>query len=128
MIDIGRIIVKIAGRDARQSGCIVEVIDDTYVLIDGNVRRKKVNVKHLHFSEKTLKIKKGAKTEEVHKAMKSAGLKVVEKKKRTKTKQKSDKPTKHKKIIKTETTEKKTSKKAVKKTIKKATKKTVKKK
>ena len=47
MLDIGRVVIKLAGRDARGVGVIIEKIDDNFVIIDGSVRRKKVNVKHI---------------------------------------------------------------------------------
>ena len=47
MFEIGRLCVKIAGRDAGLKCLVVEVIDDNYVLIDGQTRRRKCNIKHL---------------------------------------------------------------------------------
>ena len=81
MYEVGRLVVKIAGRDAGQTGIIVDKVDDNIVLIDGNVRRKKCNIKHLEPLKDVLKIKKGASTSEVHKIMSAAGVKVIEKKK-----------------------------------------------
>lgn len=105
MIEIGRVCVKIAGRDAGNYCAIVEVLDKNYVMIDGNVRRKKCNVKHLEPLDKLLKIKAKALTEDVLEAMKKEGLEVKEKKKATKTKK--EKPAKKE--------EKKPTKKAAKK-------------
>ena len=81
MIEVGRVCVKIAGRDAGQTAVVVDVMKDGYVLIDGNVRRKKCNVKHLEPLKDVLKIKKGATTIDVHKAMIASKMKVVETKK-----------------------------------------------
>ena len=47
MIEIGRIVIKTAGRDAGREAVIVDILDDNYVLIDGNVRRRKCNILHL---------------------------------------------------------------------------------
>lgn len=105
MIEIGRVCVKIAGRDAGNYCAIVEVLDKNYVMIDGNVRRKKCNVRHLEPLDKLLKIKAKALTEDVLEAMKKEGLEVKEKKKATKTKK--EKPAKKE--------EKKPTKKAAKK-------------
>ena len=66
---IGTLALKIAGRDGNNWCVIVDKIDDNYVLIDGNVRRKKCNIKHLEATEKILKIKKGASTDEVRKVL-----------------------------------------------------------
>lgn len=81
MYEIGRLVVKIAGRDAGQTGIVVDKVDDHIVIIDGNVRRKKCNTKHLEPLKDVLKIKKGASTSEVHKIMSAAGIKVIEQKK-----------------------------------------------
>lgn len=81
MFEIGRIVIKIAGRDAGNTALIVDSIDKNNVLIDGNVRRRKCNISHLEPKNEVLKIKKGASTSEVHKIMSAAGIKVVERKK-----------------------------------------------
>ena len=80
MIEIGRVVVKTAGRDAGLYGAVVEIIDDTYVLVDGQLRRKKSNVRHLEPTEKKVNIEKGASHEEVAEALNSEGIKVYEKK------------------------------------------------
>ncbi len=76
MIDIGRLCVKIAGRDAGRECVIIEKIDDNFVRIDGNTRRRKCNIKHLQLLPKVLKIKNKATHEEVAEAMKNEGIKV----------------------------------------------------
>ena len=85
---IGTLALKIAGRDGNNWCVIVDKIDDNYVLIDGNVRRKKCNIKHLEATEKILKIKKGASSDEVKKALEHECIKVIKKgeKKAVKTK------------------------------------------
>ena len=74
MIDIGRLCVKTAGRDAGKEALIVEVLDKNFVLIDGNTRRRKTNVDHLELLPKKAELKKGASHEEVQKALKSLGV------------------------------------------------------
>ncbi|MBS3172657.1 50S ribosomal protein L14e [Candidatus Woesearchaeota archaeon] len=81
MFEIGRIVIKTAGRDAGNTAVVVDNIDGKFVLIDGNVRRRKCNISHLEPLNDVLKIKKAASTSDVHKAMKEAGIKVVEIKK-----------------------------------------------
>ncbi len=81
MFEIGRVCVKIAGRDAGNTAIVVDIIDDKFVLIDGNVRRRKCNTAHLEPLEDTIKIKKGASTADVKKAMTLEKIKVIEKKK-----------------------------------------------
>jgi large subunit ribosomal protein L14e len=92
MIEIGRLCVKLAGREAGKKCVIVEVIDNKFVIIDGDVRRKKCNIKHLEPLDQTIKITKGTPHDTVIKEM---GLK--EKKKKAKEKPKSEKPAKQRK-------------------------------
>ena len=65
MLEVGRLCIKTAGRDAAQYCVVVEVVDEKYVLVDGNTRRKKVNKTHVEPLNKTFKIKKGASTKEI---------------------------------------------------------------
>lgn len=94
MIDVGRVCMKIAGRDAGNLAVVVERIDDNYVLIDGNVRRKKCNVKHLEPMATVVDIKAKSDHVEVVEAMKKAGLKVVEKQKKVRAVKKAEEPAK----------------------------------
>lgn len=93
-MEIGRICVKTAGRDAGQKCVVVEVIDDNYVLIDGETRRRKCNIRHLEAIAQTLDIKKGADHETVKKAFKALGIEMKDTKKKAKT----QKPVKQRKI------------------------------
>ncbi len=65
MFEVGRIVMKIAGRDAGKIGVVIKVLDDKFVMIDGFTRRKKVNIKHLVPLKKTINIKEEAKKEEI---------------------------------------------------------------
>ena len=69
MYTVGTVCIKIAGRDAGNKCVVVEEEKDGYVLIDGAVRRKKCNVKHLEPTGDSVKIKKGASHAEVAKAL-----------------------------------------------------------
>ncbi len=60
LIEIGRLCIKIAGRDAGNKCVVVDIVDKTYALIDGNVRRRKCNIAHLEPLDKVIKIKKNA--------------------------------------------------------------------
>ena len=88
-MDIGRLCIKIAGRNAGNYCVVVDKVNDNFVLIDGNVKRKKCNIRHLEPLDKILKIKKGASTSSVHEAMKKENLKVITTKPRTKKAEKS---------------------------------------
>ena len=90
MFEIGRVCVKIAGRDAGKTAIVVDKISEEMVLIDGNVRRKKCNIKHLEPLKDVLNVKKGASTSEIHKIMNSAKIKITEKKKIKKTAKKKE--------------------------------------
>lgn len=74
MLDVGRLCVKTAGREAGQKCVIVEVIDGNFALVDGNVRRKRCNIAHLEPLKDTIEISKGASREEVKEAFKKAGI------------------------------------------------------
>ena len=80
MIEIGRLILKTAGRDAGKYGLIIDVIDDNFVMIDGQVRRRKVNIKHIEPLLPVLKISKNAPHEKVIEILSKEGIEVVEKK------------------------------------------------
>ena len=56
--------MKIAGRDARGKCVVVDVLDTNYVLIDGQVRRRKCNVDHLEPLGEKIELKKNAGHEE----------------------------------------------------------------
>lgn len=113
---IGQLVLKTVGRDANNFALIVD-IEKNYALIDGNVRRKKVNLKHLEPTNKVLKIKKGASTSEVHKALKTAGIKIIKKGSPRKPKKQEKKQRIKQKVKETkeETKTKKETKKKVKK-------------
>ena len=85
MFEIGRICVKIAGRDAGQKCVIVHVIDDKNVLVDGMTRRRKCNKLHLEPLNKILDLKDNASHDDVTKAFKTLGLKVKTSKPKAKT-------------------------------------------
>ena len=65
MFEIGRICLKLAGRDAGKKAVIVDVLDNNFVLIDGETRRRKCNVKHLEPLNTSIKIRKAASHEAV---------------------------------------------------------------
>lgn len=76
---IGRVCVKIAGREAGKKCVIISIIDKNFVLVTGpksltSVRRRKVNLLHLAFTPYTIDIKDNSSDEEVLKAIEKAGL------------------------------------------------------
>jgi large subunit ribosomal protein L14e len=93
MFDIGRVCVKIAGRDAGMKCIIVDVIDEHYVMIDGQTRRRKCNIKHLEPLNQTVQINKNASAPEVVRVLKELNIVVDEKKPKTKVvKAKTERP------------------------------------
>jgi large subunit ribosomal protein L14e len=71
MIDIGRVCVKLAGRDAGMKAVIIDILDDRFVLIDGETRRKKCNILHLEPQAKVVQIEKNATHEQIAEAFKA---------------------------------------------------------
>jgi large subunit ribosomal protein L14e len=88
MIDIGRVCMKVAGRDAGKTCVVVDVVNDKFVTIDGQVKRKRCNARHLEPLKQTIDVKKGASHDEVKAAFKKLGIQIVEKK----PKQKAERP------------------------------------
>lgn len=74
---IGRVCIKLTGREAGKYCVIVDNLDDNFVLIDGNIKRRKCNINHLEFTDKVLNIKKDASTKEVLEAMSKENIKVI---------------------------------------------------
>lgn len=94
MIQVGRLALKTTGRDAGLKCVVVDILDDKFVLIDGETRRRKCNILHLEPLKDVIKIKKNASHEDVKKEFEKLGLKVRE----TKAKPKTERPVKQKKI------------------------------
>ncbi|MBI4147279.1 50S ribosomal protein L14e [Candidatus Woesearchaeota archaeon] len=78
IFEVGRLCVKIAGRDAGRTCVVVEAAGNGYVVVDGDVRRKKVNIKHLEPLDRTVEVKSKAAPADVKKAFEKAGLPVWE--------------------------------------------------
>ena len=125
MMEIGRICVKLAGRDSNKKCVIIGVINENYVMIDGQTRRRKCNVKHLEPLPQTIKIKKNATRSEVVKQFNKLKIEVKE----TKPRKRTERPKKkRKKKVYEAKKEKKEEKKPEKKEKKKPEKKETKKK
>ena len=101
IFDVGRICMKIAGRDAGRTCVVVEPIDTVFVLVDGDVRRKKVNIKHLEPLPEMIAINKGASHQQVSQEFKKLGLPVWETKpKQRMARVKAEAVKKEKKVVK----------------------------
>ena len=88
MIEIGRLCIKIAGRDAGKKCIIIDILDDKYVLIDGETRKRECNILHMEPITQDIKIEKNASHSDLAKALDELGLKA----RITKPKQKTTKP------------------------------------
>jgi large subunit ribosomal protein L14e len=120
VFEIGRLCMKIAGRDAGKKALVVDVLENNYVLLDGLTRRRKCNIMHLEPLDKVLKISKGASTDVVLKVLKDEGIEILEKKQTKDKKETTPRPKKQKvKKDKPVKVKKETKKKAVKKEEKK---------
>ncbi|NPA47593.1 MAG: 50S ribosomal protein L14e [Thermococci archaeon] len=77
-IDVGRVVVVLAGRRAGQKAVVVDVIDRNFVLVTGaglnKVKRRRMNVKHLEPTQYKVKLERGADDEAVKAALEEAGL------------------------------------------------------
>jgi large subunit ribosomal protein L14e len=107
MIEIGRLCVKICGRDAGKKSVVIDILDGHYVLIDGETRRRKCNIMHLEPLKEKVDIKKNASHDEVKNILKEIGITARD----TKAKQKSENPPKAKETKKEKPADKKTLKK-----------------
>jgi len=78
-IEVGRVCIKVRGREAGRKCVIVDIIDENFVLITGpkslsGVRRRRANIDHIEPLDVKLNIRKGASDDEVLKAIEEAGL------------------------------------------------------
>lgn len=77
---VGRLCLKIAGRDAGKKCVIIENVGDSFVFVDGATRRKKVNVRHLEPLNTVIEIKEKASHEDVKVAFDKLEIEVWNKK------------------------------------------------
>lgn len=72
--EVGRICVKLVGRETGRKCIVVDVVDKNFVLITGpksvtGIRRRRTNVDHLEPTSELVELKKGAPDDEVEKAL-----------------------------------------------------------
>lgn len=79
MLEIGRLCIKTAGREAGSKIVIVDILDKNFVLIDGQVKRKRCNISHLEPLPQIIKIKKNASSDEVKKELEKLNIKINKK-------------------------------------------------
>jgi len=73
-IEVGRVCVKITGRESGRKCVIVDIIDKNFVLVTGpqkvtGVKRRRANINHIEPTEKRVNIKRGNSDEEITEAL-----------------------------------------------------------
>lgn len=77
-IEVGRICVKLTGREAGRKCVIVDLMDKSFILVTGpktvtGIKRRRTNINHIEPLEDKIAIKRGASDEEVTEALKAIG-------------------------------------------------------
>jgi len=72
--EVGRVCVKLSGRETGKKCVVVDVVDKNFVLVTGpktvtGVRRRRTNVDHLEPTTEVIELKKGAADDEVEKVL-----------------------------------------------------------
>ncbi|MBU5689634.1 MAG: 50S ribosomal protein L14e [Candidatus Aenigmarchaeota archaeon] len=78
-LEIGKVCVKTAGREAGRYCVVIKSVDDNFVFVTGpraltGVKRRKCNVEHLEPTNYSIKIKEDANDKDVIEAYEAAGL------------------------------------------------------
>lgn len=77
-IEIGRLVVKTAGREATKKAIIVDLVDNNFVLVTGagisGVKRRRSNIKHIEPLSEKVDIERGSSDEDVQAAVEASGL------------------------------------------------------
>ena len=76
-MEVGRICVKIVGREAGKKCILVDIIDQNFVLITGpkavsDIKRRRANINHIEPTQEKIDINRGATDEEITEALKTA--------------------------------------------------------
>jgi large subunit ribosomal protein L14e len=77
-MEVGRICVKIVGREAGKKCVLVDIVDKNFVLITGpkavsDIKRRRANINHIEPTQEKIEINRGATDEEITEALKTAG-------------------------------------------------------
>jgi len=77
-LEVGRICVKLSGRETGKKCVIVDLTDKSFIVVTGpksvtGVRRRRVNINHVEMLDDKIDIKRDAPDEEVSEALKSSG-------------------------------------------------------
>jgi large subunit ribosomal protein L14e len=77
-IEVGRVCVKVVGRESGRKCVIVDVMDKSFILVTGpkkvtGVKRRRVNINHVAPTEDSIQVKRGASDEEVTQILEADG-------------------------------------------------------
>ena len=77
-IEVGRICLKLAGRETGKKCVVIDVMDKSFVLVTGpkkvtGVKRRRVNIGHVRPLQDKIEIARGASDDEVAGVLKTAG-------------------------------------------------------
>ncbi len=77
--EIGRVCIKIRGREKGHKCVIVDIIDKNFLLITGppklsGIKRRRVNIKHIQPLERTIDIRRGMSDDEIVEAISQQNL------------------------------------------------------
>jgi large subunit ribosomal protein L14e len=77
-IEVGRICIKVVGREMGKKCVIIDIIDKNFVMITGpkeatGIKRRRVNINHIEPTNEKIDIKRGASDEEITEALNNAG-------------------------------------------------------
>jgi len=82
--EIGQVCVKIAGKEGGKICAIADKINENFVLIDGQVKRRRCNIFHVETLDKKIDIKQNESSDVIKKELKKLGYEILEKKKTNK--------------------------------------------
>lgn len=77
-VEVGRVCVKVVGRETGKKCVVVDVIDKNFALVTGpkkvtGVKRRRANIDHIEPTKLKVAIKRGATDEEIVQALTEAG-------------------------------------------------------
>ena len=85
-IEVGRVCLKMRGREAGRKAVIVDIPKGMFALVDGpNIKRRKCNLRHLIPTNQKIEVKKDASHEEI---LNLLGVKPKPKKEKSEAKKK----------------------------------------
>lgn len=97
IFSVGRVCVKLAGRDAGKYCVVIKNVDSNSVLIDGQTRRRNCNISHLEPLDVIVDIAENSSNSDVAKALSQANFQTEERK--ASSKKVSQRPTKKRIVV-----------------------------